>query len=78
MTYKPTPLQQAVIDSTAPVTIVLAGAGTGKTTTAAAATGKFLHSCDTERSVQQRAAILSGRRTRLPPQARVLFMSFSR
>ncbi|MCM4082266.1 UvrD-helicase domain-containing protein [Paractinoplanes hotanensis] len=78
MTYKPTPLQQAVIDSTAPVTIVLAGAGTGKTTTAAAATGKFLHSCDTERGEQRRAAILSGRRTRLPPQARVLFMSFSR
>ena len=78
MTYQPTPLQQAVIDSTAPVTVVLAGAGTGKTSTAAAATGKFLHSCDTERAGQRRSAILAGRRTRLPPQGRVLFMSFSR
>ena len=78
MTYEATELQQAVIDSTAPVTIVLAGAGTGKTSTAAAATGSFLAACDLERTGLRRAAILAGRRIRLPAQARALFMSFSR
>lgn len=78
MTYEPTPPQHAVIDSTAPVTVVLAGAGTGKTSTAAAATGKFLQHCDAERAEQRRTAILAGRRIRLPAQARALFMSFSR
>ncbi|OHX03436.1 UvrD-helicase domain-containing protein [Micromonospora sp. WMMB235] len=78
MTYKPSDEQQAVIDSTAPVVLVLAGAGTGKTSTAAAAAGNFLQRADAHRSILRRDAVLAGRRTRLPAQARVLFLSFSR
>lgn len=37
MTYEPTPAQQEVIDARDPVLLVLGGAGTGKTSTAAAA-----------------------------------------
>ncbi|MFF0123804.1 UvrD-helicase domain-containing protein [Micromonospora arida] len=76
--YKPSDEQQAVIDATAPVILVLAGAGTGKTTTAAAAARNFLQLADAQRASWRRQAVLAGRRTRLPAQARVLFLSFSR
>ncbi|TDB75120.1 PhoH family protein [Micromonospora sp. KC723] len=69
MTYKPSDEQPAVIDSTAPVTVVLAGAGTGKTSTAAAAAGVFLQRADAQRAISRREAVVTGRRTRLPAQA---------
>lgn len=78
MTYKPSDEQQAVIDSTAPVILVLAGAGTGKTSTAAAAARRYLESADAQHVTLRRAAVLAGQRTRLPAQARALFLSFSR
>ncbi len=78
MTYKPSDEQQKVIDSTAPVLLVLAGAGTGKTSTAAAAARRFLELADAQRAAQRRAAVLAGQRTRLPAQTRALFLSFSR
>lgn len=37
MSYQPTPGQQPVIDASDPALLVLGGAGTGKTSTAAAA-----------------------------------------
>ncbi|QDY11134.1 ATP-dependent helicase [Micromonospora sp. HM134] len=78
MMYKPSDEQQAVIDAAAPVILVLAGAGTGKTSTAAAAAGSFLRIADAQRATLRREAVLAGQRTRLPAQARVLFLSFSR
>lgn len=78
MTYKPSDEQQAVIDSTAHVILVLAGAGTGKTSTAAAAARRYLESADAQQATLRRAAFLAGQRTRLPPRARALFLSFSR
>jgi DNA helicase-2/ATP-dependent DNA helicase PcrA len=67
VTYQPTPGQQPVIDADDPVVLVLGGAGTGKTSTAAAA----VHSC-LERHALEASSGLGIRR------ARVLFLSFSR
>ena len=57
MTYQPTPAQQQVIDADDPVLLVLGGAGTGKTSTAAAAVRACLERRDLE----------DGERAREPP-----------
>lgn len=67
MTYQPTPAQQAVIDADDPVLLVLGGAGTGKTSTAAAAVRAWL-----ERRSLEAANGLGIQRSR------ALFLSFSR
>ena len=67
MTYQPTPGQQPIIDATDPVLLVLGGAGTGKTSTAAAAVRACLEHHD-----QQETNRPATRR------ARALFLSFSR
>lgn len=77
MAYHPSTQQQAVIDSDAPVTVVLGGAGCGKTTTAAAAARGRLES----QELSRRAARLGtpmGTAPDLPPTQRILFVSFSR
>ncbi|MET8149137.1 UvrD-helicase domain-containing protein [Actinoplanes sp. NPDC049668] len=78
MTYEPDGEQRAVIDSSAPVIVVLGGAGTGKTSTAAAAARAHLLRADQRRAAVARDAVLSGQRTALPAPDRVLFLSFSR
>lgn len=70
--YTPTDEQRAVIDSTNPVLVVLGGAGTGKTTTAAAAARAHL-----ERSSPQ-ATSGPTRHLDVRHHPRVLFLSFSR
>lgn len=70
MTYKPGEEQQEIIDAADPVLLVCGGAGTGKTTTAAAAVRAHL-----ERVNQNRVA---ASRDRWLPDARALFLSFSR
>jgi DNA helicase-2/ATP-dependent DNA helicase PcrA len=67
VTYQPTPVQQQVIDAHDPVLLVLGGAGTGKTSTAAAAVRTCLEHHD------QEAASRGGAR-----RSRALFLSFSR
>ena len=67
MTYQPSPAQQQVIDADDPVLLVLGGAGTGKTSTAAAAVR-----ADLERHDLEAAGWLGSRRSR------ALFLSFSR
>jgi DNA helicase II / ATP-dependent DNA helicase PcrA len=66
MTYLPTTEQQAVVDANDPVLIVLGGAGTGKTSTAAAAVRACLEPSN-------RAAASAPR----GGQSRALFLSFS-
>jgi DNA helicase-2/ATP-dependent DNA helicase PcrA len=78
VTYAPIGEQNDVINSMAPVTVVLGGAGTGKTTTAAAAAAAFVGSADAIRDSQRRTMLVDGAVTPLPPRARVLFLSFSR
>jgi DNA helicase-2/ATP-dependent DNA helicase PcrA len=63
--YQPTPAQQAVIDASDPVLLVLGGAGTGKTSTAAAAVRAVLESPAAPETDQ-------------PGTRRALFLSFSR
>ncbi|TXK35120.1 UvrD-helicase domain-containing protein [Nonomuraea sp. C10] len=72
MNYRPTPSQRAVIDASDPVLLVLGGAGTGKTTTAAAAVRSTLQRLD-----EQLQGVEPSRLLRTPP-ARALFVSFSR
>ncbi len=67
MIYQPTPVQRQVIDADDPVLLVLGGAGTGKTSTAAAAVRACL-----ERHDLEAASRLGTRRSR------ALFLSFSR
>lgn len=62
MKFEPRPGQEPVLDATDPVLVVLGGAGTGKTTIAAAAVRK----------------ILDDRRTSGAQPKRALFLSFSR
>ncbi|MEO3875929.1 UvrD-helicase domain-containing protein [Nonomuraea sp. B12E4] len=69
MTYQPTPDQQDVIDAHDPVLLVRGGAGTGKTTTAAAAVRAHL-----QRHDSAQAHLPRGQRQ----PARALFLSFSR
>ncbi|MGC4819080.1 UvrD-helicase domain-containing protein [Micromonospora sp. DT63] len=71
MTYEPGEEQQEIIEADDPVLLVCGGAGTGKTTTAAAAVRAHLERADRERTAATR------RRERLPV-ARALFLSFSR
>jgi len=78
VTYEAEGVQQDVIESTAPVLVVLGGAGTGKTTTAVAAARRHLEDADERLALRRRAAHQAGRRTRLPAPERVLFLSFSR
>jgi DNA helicase-2/ATP-dependent DNA helicase PcrA len=78
MTYTPVGTQIDVITGTAPVLVVLGGAGTGKTVTAAAAAAARLTACDQQRQDIRRAAIMTNGQKPLPPLARVLFLSFSR
>lgn len=67
MTYQPTPIQQEVIDAYDPVLLVLGGAGTGKTSTAAAA----VRACLERRDLEAEGGLASGR-------SQALFLSFSR
>jgi DNA helicase-2/ATP-dependent DNA helicase PcrA len=67
VTYQPTPAQQQVIDADDPVLLVLGGAGTGKTSTAAAAVRTGLERQD--RETASRPGTLG---------SRALFLSFSR
>ncbi|MFF2619348.1 UvrD-helicase domain-containing protein [Kitasatospora sp. NPDC058046] len=78
MTYEAQGAQRDVIDSTAPVLVVLGGAGTGKTTTAVAAARRHLDGADEKLALRRQAAQRSGRRTKLPAPERALFLSFSR
>ncbi|MFD6912382.1 UvrD-helicase domain-containing protein [Streptomyces virginiae] len=78
MTYEAKGRQRDVVDSTAPVLVMLGGAGTGKTTTAVAAARRHLEDADERLAFRRRTAHQSGRRTRLPASERVLFLSFSR
>jgi DNA helicase-2/ATP-dependent DNA helicase PcrA len=78
MTYNAAGTQNDVISSTEPVTVVLGGAGTGKTITAAAAAAANLRAADSARDQRRRTMIAKGKATALPPQARALFLSFSR
>lgn len=78
MTYAPVGAQKAVVDTSAPVAVVLGGAGTGKTTTAAAAAAAHMKSNDAAREQVRRTMIATGQVQPLPPRARVLFVSFSR
>ncbi|GAA0902254.1 UvrD-helicase domain-containing protein [Virgisporangium aurantiacum] len=73
MTYQPDKTQRQVIDADDSVLLVCGGAGTGKTTTAAAAVRAHLERADQRRAEKAEP----GRRTR-PPTARALFLSFSR
>lgn len=77
MVYKPSEQQKLVIDSDAPVTVVLGGAGCGKTTTAAAAAGRRLEALDQSRQAA-RASTAPGTAATLPEAKRILFISFSR
>lgn len=79
MTYVPDPIQAKVIGSTAPVLVVLGGAGTGKTSTAAAAGAAHLRRTDDQVAAARRNA----RATDAPvptrtAATRVLLLSFSR
>ncbi|MFD9770734.1 UvrD-helicase domain-containing protein [[Kitasatospora] papulosa] len=78
MTYAPQDKQIDVITGTAPVVVVLGGAGTGKTTTAVAAARRHLERADEELAIARRAAARDGVRARLPAPERALFLSFSR
>jgi DNA helicase-2/ATP-dependent DNA helicase PcrA len=64
VTYEPKGKQVDIITSTAPVLIVLGGAGTGKTTTAVAAARAHLEAADRQLLAARRAAMASGKRTR--------------
>src|SRR3712207_6954958 len=52
-----------------PYTTLFRSAGTGKTSTAAAAARRYLKSADAQRAAQRRAAVLAGQRTRLPARS---------
>jgi DNA helicase-2/ATP-dependent DNA helicase PcrA len=78
MTYIPVGAQNEVITTTASVSVVLGGAGTGKTITASAAAAAHIRARDSAREQQRRKLITDGQAIALPPKARVLFMSFSR
>lgn len=78
MSYEAKGKQRDVIESTAPVLVVLGGAGTGKTTTAVAAARSHIEAADERLTLRRRTAHQAGRRTKLPAPERVLFLSFSR
>lgn len=78
MSYEAQGAQRDVVASTAPVLVVLGGAGTGKTTTAVAAARRQLDTADEREALRRQAAQRAGHRTRLPAPERVLFLSFSR
>jgi len=78
VTYSPKGKQVDCIRSAASVLVVAGGAGTGKTTTAVAAARAQLEASDTAQRAARRAAMLSGKRARLPASQRALFLSFTR
>ncbi|OZC62047.1 hypothetical protein CH306_18375 [Rhodococcus sp. 15-725-2-2b] len=78
MTFTPVGTQIDVIKSVATVTVVLGGAGTGKTTTAAAAAADFIRSNDASHDAQRHRMLTEKVATPLPSRARVLLISFSR
>jgi DNA helicase-2/ATP-dependent DNA helicase PcrA len=78
MAYVPTDAQQTAISSDASTRIVLGGAGTGKTVTAAAAARRHLENMDLAHELVRAKAYAETSRYRLPPQPRVLFLSFSK
>lgn len=78
MTYEPQEAQRDVITSTAPILVVLGGAGTGKTTTAVAAARTCLEATDQRLDAARREAIRRDERLPLPASQRALFLSFSR
>jgi DNA helicase-2/ATP-dependent DNA helicase PcrA len=59
MTFEPRPGQDDALASTAPVLIVMGGAGTGKTTTAAAVVRRELEEAHHDRAARRRALFLS-------------------
>lgn len=59
MTFKPRPGQEPVLDAEDPVLVVLGGAGTGKTTVAAAVVRKILDHAGTSGAQNSRALFLS-------------------
>ena len=59
MTFEPRPGQDAVLAATHPVVIVMGGAGTGKTTTAAAVVRRELDQAHRDRPTRRRALSLS-------------------
>lgn len=78
VTFTPVGTQIDVIKSVATVTVVLGGAGTGKTTTAAAAAADFIRSNDASHDAQRHRMLTEKVATPLPSRARVLLISFSR
>lgn len=78
MSYTPIGAQVEVIADRSPVLVVLGSAGTGKTTTAAAAAAEHLRIRDSEHQTARNQALAMGRAPSLTPRARVLFLSFSR
>lgn len=78
MTYTPVGTQIDVIESTAAVTVVLGGAGTGKTTTAAAASAALIRADDASRDALRLRMLIEKTVSPLPPRARALLLSFSR
>lgn len=78
MTYSPQGTQLDVIESRAPLLVVLGGAGTGKTVTAAAAAAAHLTEADVVRESLRRRQGRDSGPISLPAHARVLFLSFSR
>lgn len=74
MNLTPDLAQQQVIDADDPVLLVCGGAGTGKTTTAAAAVRASLELIDGQHAASAVVRSSSARR----PAARALFLSFSR
>lgn len=78
MTYRPIGAQIEIIADESPVLVVLGGAGTGKTSTAAAAAVAHLNRLDSERRSAHAKALSVGARAARVTLSRVLFLSFSR
>jgi len=77
VTYEPGDEQQAIIDAVEPVVVVIGGAGTGKTITAAAAARKRLELISVQRNFLETTTGL-GERPPLPSKKRALLVSFSK
>jgi len=78
MNYIPVGTQIDVIRSEASTLVVIGGAGTGKTITAAAAATEHLQTADAAREASRRATKGTGAPAERRTKERVLFLSFSR